>query len=162
MPPDRIISSPLSRAAQTAAILGERLALPITTLDELLEFDNGALAGLTYAEGAARYPAPPGGRRVHEPVPGGECDITFRARAELLWSRLASETPHGQRLAIVAHGGIINMLFRAFVNFPLDTPTRCVTGDTSIHLWRLEGAARYILFTNRADHLAGTDAPQNW
>ena len=54
------------------------------------------------------------------------------------------------------------MLFRAFVNLPLDTPIRCVTGDTGIHLGRLEGSARYILFTNRADHLAGADAPQNW
>ncbi len=162
VPPDRILSSPLRRAAETAAILGVQLALPVVHLDELMEFNNGVLAGLTYAEGAARYPAPPGGRKAHEPVPDGECDITFRARAELLWSRLVDETPRGQRLAIVAHGGIINMLFRAFVNLPLDTPVRCVTGDTGIHLWRIEGSARYILFTNRADHLAGTDASQNW
>ena len=62
-PPDYIVSSPLQRAKQTAAIIGEKSSLNIRLLDELMEFNNGLLAGLPYEEAARKYP-PKRGRNL--------------------------------------------------------------------------------------------------
>lgn len=153
LPPNAIYASPLRRAAETAEILAQQAGVAVYYDDDLMEFNNGVLAGLPFTEAAERYPEPIGGYKAHEPVPGGESDITFRARAEIVWSRLLSETVDGQRIAIVAHGGIISRLFQCFLNLPLQTDLRLVTSDTGIHLWRIEGANRYVVFANRSDHV---------
>jgi 2,3-bisphosphoglycerate-dependent phosphoglycerate mutase len=72
----------------------------------------------------------------------------------MVWSRLVSNATEGQRLGIVAHGGIISRLYQCFLNLPMQTDVRLVTGDTGLHLWRIEAMHRYILFANRCDHLA--------
>lgn len=162
LPPDVLYSSPLRRAAETAETLSSRLDLAVAYEEDLMEFDNGLLAGLTSAEAAERYPEPSGGHKPHEPVPGGECDITFRARAELVWSRILHGAAPGQRIAIVAHGGLISRLFQCFLGLPTVSEVRLVTGDTGIHLWRIEGDRRYVLFANRSDHLNRADSAHNW
>ncbi len=162
LPLDVLYSSPLRRAAETAGMLSARLQLPVAYEDDLMEFDNGLLAGLTSAEAAERYPEPVGGHSPHETVPGGECDITFRARAELVWSRILYAAVPGQRVGIIAHGGLISRLFQCFLGLPAVSEVRLVTGDTGIHLWRVEGDRRYVLFTNRSDHLDRADSARNW
>ena len=160
VPPDVIFASPLKRAAETAQILADRLKLDVCFDDDLMEFDNGLQAGLTFAEANERFPVPAGGYKPHERVPGGESEIAFQARAELVWSGLMSTAVPGQRIAIVAHGGIITRLFRCFLQLPMSTHVRAGTGDTGIHLWRVFDDNRYVVFMNRADHLAclGQDA----
>lgn len=155
LPPDVIFASPLKRAAETAQILADRLTLDVCFDDDLMEFDNGLQAGLTFAEADERYPVPEGGYKPHERVPGGESEIAFGARAELAWSGLLSTAEQGQRIAIVAHGGIITRLFRCFLQLPLCTNVRAGTGDTGIHLWRVFDDNRYVVFMNRSGHLAG-------
>ncbi|HET6877442.1 MAG TPA: bifunctional RNase H/acid phosphatase [Jatrophihabitans sp.] len=51
-----VVSSPLSRALQTAELIAERLHLPVREVDDLAETDFGAFEGLTVAEARARYP----------------------------------------------------------------------------------------------------------
>ena len=46
----RIISSPLKRAAETAAIINERFGLPIEFRPELMELSYGSLAGKTWEQ----------------------------------------------------------------------------------------------------------------
>jgi 2,3-bisphosphoglycerate-dependent phosphoglycerate mutase len=161
-PPAVLYASPLRRAAETAEILCRHIGVPVQYDEGLMEFDNGALAGLTWAEAAARYPEPPGGYKPHEPVPDGECDLTFRVRAEMVWSRLVNSAAEGQRLGIVAHGGIISRLCHSFLNLPMQTNVRLVTGDTGLHLWRIESTQRSILFANRTDHLATDISDHKW
>jgi 2,3-bisphosphoglycerate-dependent phosphoglycerate mutase len=156
-PPTVLYASPLRRAAETAEILSRHIGVPVQYDDELMEFNNGALAGLTWAEAAARYPMPKGGYKPHEPVPDGECALLFRARAAMVWSRLVSNATDGQRLGIVAHGGIISRLYQCFLNLPMQTDVHLVTGDTGLHLWRIDGTQRSILFANRCDHLSPED-----
>ncbi len=113
-----------------------------------MEFNNGALAGLPYEEADRLYPLPPGGRPPHERVPGGESMLEFRLRAEEVWSRLTTKHADAGRLLIVAHGGMKSMLFRAFARLPVDTEVWLHTGDTGVHLWRVDGPKRSILFAN--------------
>lgn len=49
-PIDAVCSSPLGRAATTASVVAEALGLEVAYLDELVELDQGAFAGLTDAE----------------------------------------------------------------------------------------------------------------
>jgi 2,3-bisphosphoglycerate-dependent phosphoglycerate mutase len=78
--------------------------------------------------------------------------LEFRFRAEEVWSRLAAHAEAG-RLLIVSHGGMINMLYRAFLGLPVGVEGWVDTGDTGMHLWRVDGTQRDILFTNRLAHL---------
>jgi 2,3-bisphosphoglycerate-dependent phosphoglycerate mutase len=160
--PAAIVSSPLKRAAETAQIVGAACGLAIVYDEGLMEWNNGELAGLPYEEADRLYPLPEGGRLPHERVPGGESMLEFRFRAEEVWSRLVSQYADAGRLLLVLHGGMINMLFRAFLGLALGEEGWVDTGDTGMHLWRVDGPQRDILFANRLAHLdvsGGTATP---
>lgn len=151
-PLEHIFSSPLKRARETAEIIAAPLQLPVFSDDRLMERDNGKLAGMLRSEALEKYPYPPEGRRPHEKIHGGESDIAFRARIEDFFSELCSKPP-APRVGIVAHGGSINMLFRAFLNLPMDVNVYLGTGDTGIHFWHISDKYRQILFNNYLSHL---------
>jgi len=151
-PLEYVISSPLKRARETAEVIAGPLQLAIHTDDRLMERDNGKLAGMLRSEALEKYPYPPEGRRPHEQIHGGESDITFRTRVEAFFSELC-HSPPAHRVGIVAHGGSINMLFRAFLNLPLDVNIYLATGDTGIHFWHISDKYRQILFNNHLAHL---------
>lgn len=106
-----------------------------------------------------RYPMPDGGRRAYEAVPGGESALAFRYRVDLFWSRLTCNCVEGERILLVAHGGTISMLFHAFLELPVGSNVGLLTSDTGLHLWRIEGSRRTVLFANSPAHLAGDSAP---
>jgi 2,3-bisphosphoglycerate-dependent phosphoglycerate mutase len=107
---DRIISSPLVRASETAEIVGEILGTPVETDPDWMEMDNRPLAGLTYEEGKVQYP-PPAFRNPYEPFHGvGESDWEIYCRAARAVEKVVRRGP-GSTL-VVAHGGILNMALR--------------------------------------------------
>lgn len=63
-PPEMIISSPLRRASQTAFILQGGIGCELKIDDDLMEFNNGVLAGLAKEEAIIKYPIPKGGRPI--------------------------------------------------------------------------------------------------
>ncbi|MBI5035467.1 MAG: histidine phosphatase family protein [Chloroflexi bacterium] len=150
---DRIVSSPQKRAIETAHIIAQTCSLDVATDDALMEFDSGVLAGMLKSDAAVKYPKPEGGRRPHESLPGGESMIAFRARVQTVFSRLLSAAQPDQRTAIVAHGGTITMLFRAFLDLPMSDDVWLTTDETGMHLWRIDGAQRRIVFSNSLAHL---------
>ena len=105
---DRIVTSPLSRALQTAEAIGSALDLPVTTDDRLMEYDFGELSGLTAREVAERYPGwswlIDGADTPRDMLPGEEGWPSFDARiAEAFADLMALE---GQTV-VVTHGGAI-------------------------------------------------------
>ena len=132
-PPQMIFSSPLRRAAQTAEILGNTLNISINYDDSLCEMNIGIWAGLKKEEAFQKFPFPSGGFKPHERVPDGESGIEVRARAEQAWSRLISTCAECPRIAVISHGTLIMMLFRAFLNLPIDSGVGIKTDDTGIH-----------------------------
>lgn len=161
--PCRIVSSALARAKETAETVAALLGVPVEYEPDLIERNNGELANLTKAEAHARGLIPPERPDYlpHESVAGGETLIEFGARAETFWSRLLSQSKAGQRILIVSHGQMIEMLFRCFLNLPLDDCVRLMTSDTGIHDWSLRGLERRIRFSNSQVHLdlAGMKSP---
>ncbi len=152
-PPNAIVASPLCRAAETARCIAGRVALPVALDDALREKGNGVYAGLTFEDARQRYPRPEGGWKDHEAPPGGESRIAFHGRVREYWSRLVATEPAPRRLAIVTHGGVIQMLLLCFLGLPLDSPVRIGALDASIHLWRLDQAERRLLLANVQTHL---------
>ncbi len=151
--PDFILSSTLQRASRTAQILAGRTGVEATFLPELMEFNNGLVAGLSHEEADARYPRPPV-IRPHESYYQQESLIQFRYRAEEVLSSILYGHPPESRVAVVTHGGMINMLFRCFLRLPMDSDFSIATADTGVHLWVVrDDQSRHIAFLNSTKHL---------
>lgn len=150
----RIYTSPLKRAHQTASHLAEATGLALTVEDDLMEFNNGLLAGLDRETARRLYPPVPG-LPPHEAVYGQEPAHTFRFRAERALSRVLSEGGEEDTVAVVSHGGMINQLYRAFLELPVDSSFFAFTGDTGVHEWLVKPEGRGVAFANRCQHAAG-------
>ncbi|MGL5675587.1 MAG: histidine phosphatase family protein [Cellulosilyticaceae bacterium] len=149
---DLILSSPLKRARRVAELIQEEVGAEVLYWDELMEFNNGLLAGMDRKEADEKYPLPDH-EYPHSEYYEKESRIAFRMRAETVMSKLIHEYSDYKRIVIVSHGGTINMLFRSFMNLPMDAKVGIRFQDTSVNLWKLEGPIRYIEYINRVDHL---------
>ncbi|CAG7648703.1 Phosphoserine phosphatase 1 [Paenibacillus allorhizosphaerae] len=101
-PPQLIWASTLRRASETAAIVADKVKCPVQYEDDLMELNNGILAGLSFEE-AKKYPLPRK-LKLHERIENGESAIEFRMRIEAVFSKIVSSANH-ERIAIVSHGG---------------------------------------------------------
>ena len=151
-PLEAIVSSPLRRARETAEIIAAPLQLKISSDERLSDFDNGCLSGMLRSEALLKFPYPAEGRKSYERFHGGETGLELRSRIESFFAELCDHPP-AQRIGIVAHSSVINMLFRAFLNLPLEVNVHLGTGDTGIHFWHLNDKYRQILFSNYLGHL---------
>lgn len=105
-----IYSSPLRRALETAAAVGERTGLNPVPLDDLREVDVGAWTGLSRSEVEARFPE--AFRRWLDGGQGWEdgesyADMSYRVLSAL--RRLAEAHPD-EELLVVSHGGPIRAI----------------------------------------------------
>jgi broad specificity phosphatase PhoE len=103
---DVIVSSPLSRAFETASIIASLIGLPEPTpIDGLVERNYGEAEGMTGPELESVYPS-------DSPVPGREerSDVKVRVLAAL--HELARDYP-GKNVVVVAHGGVIRSVLHS-------------------------------------------------
>lgn len=153
---DYIICSPLKRAKRTAEIIGQKfLQIPLV-VKELMEMDNGKLAGLTFEEANEKYPLTEDSNRIYRPIPGGESIIDFRMRIEKFWHKFRDENLEidvQKTICIVAHGGTISMLYKSILGLPVDTNVKVPTADTGIHIIEVTMEATVILKANSIEHL---------
>jgi probable phosphoglycerate mutase len=95
-----LIASPLSRAAETARLIGEQVGLGDPELEpRLVERDYGAAEGLTGPEIDLQFPE-------GADVPRREAREAVAARALAALHDLAARHP-GEAIIVVAHGGVI-------------------------------------------------------
>ena len=151
-PPDVILSSPLKRASSTAQILQQKIGCDLKYEEDLMEFNNGVLAGLPRKEAAIKYPLPEGGRPIHIPIEGGESELEFRYRAERIAHKIVHDYKDYKRVAIVSHGGLISNFIKALLN-QSNSKVVYPTGDTGIHLLEIRGDLRIVRFMNKQEHL---------
>jgi 2,3-bisphosphoglycerate-dependent phosphoglycerate mutase len=152
-PPDIIWTSTLKRASETAEILADEVSCMLMKEPNLMEFNNGVLAGLPREVAAAKYPLPPGGRKPHERIQNGESDIEFRMRAEMVLSKILTESYAVARIAVVSHGGMISNLLKTILQLPVNAKVNFSTGDTGLHLLRKKGDIVYLVSLNNTEHL---------
>lgn len=131
---DAIISSPLRRAAATAAIAATELGLTADTDDDLRETDFGEWEGSTLAEIQQRWPAAAAAWQ-HNPEqapPGGESFADTARRVHLACDRLLRDHP-GQRVLVVSHVTPIKIMLCRALDVPLAALYRMYLGSACIN-----------------------------
>lgn len=150
----KIYASTLTRAKQTAQHLSNKTGIPIIFDENLMEFNNGLLAGLPRAVVREKYPEVPD-LPIDKAVYGQESQVEFRQRAENALSKIMNEAENDETVAIVSHGGMINQLYRSFFNMPIDCVYFFNTADTGIHIWSLTDRERRVIKANYEEHTKG-------
>ena len=146
----KLYNSTLKRAQQTAEHLALKTQAPLIPDENLMEFNNGLIAGLKHKVADEKYPqvkVP-----VHSAVYEQESKLEFRYRAEYMLSKLISENEDEDTIAVVTHGGMINQLYYAFLKLPVESEFAFWTGDTGIHEWIVGENARILVRANFIPH----------
>lgn len=119
-----LYASDLRRAWDTAGEIGRWLGLQAVSTPELRERRYGVFEGLTYAEAARRYPegyAAFEGRNADYDFENGESLTAMFARVTGKLSEIADRHP-GQSVAVVVHGGVLDVINRFVRGNPLEIP----------------------------------------
>ena len=131
---DAIVTSPLRRAATTAAIAASELGLTAATDDDLRETDFGEWEGFTLAEIQQRWPAAVAAWQ-HNPEqapPGGESFADTARRVQQACDRLLRDH-RGQTVLVVSHITPIKILLCRALDVPLTTLYRMYLGSACIN-----------------------------
>ncbi len=116
-----LYSSDLSRAAETAEILADRLGLPVVYDARLREYDYGQWSGLTWDEIGAvlrqtgAVSSPDAG---WPSIPGEEGQESFHRRLIAALDDIRAGHRDGEVVGIVAHGGSLGVLLSHLLGIP--------------------------------------------
>lgn len=159
---DVVVSSPLRRTRETAAIAAESLGLPVTLDEGLAEAAFGAWDGLTFDEVRERYPDDlETWLASAEAAPtGGESYASVHRRAQAVKARLMLAHPGGTVLA-VSHVTPIKMLARDSLDAPMHVIHRLQLAPASFTTisWWADGmsALQQLSYVPEALQLADDD-----
>ncbi|MFP5398256.1 MAG: histidine phosphatase family protein [Gammaproteobacteria bacterium] len=119
-----VYASDLARAADTAAALAASRGLPLRRHAALRERAFGVFEGLGFDEIERRWPGQALAWRRRDPdfgPEGGETLRDFYTRCVDAVLALAARHP-GEQIAVVAHGGVLDCLYRAATRIELQAP----------------------------------------
>ncbi|MGZ8939210.1 MAG: histidine phosphatase family protein [Limisphaerales bacterium] len=145
----RIISSPLERALETAEPLATKTGLKIEIAPEIVEIDFGDWTGKEMKELEAspawnKFNLYRSGTRI----PNGETMIEAQARMIAFLEKLRRENSN-RVIALFSHGDPIKLVFAYFLGVPLDLFTRIEISPGSYSILRLEDRGPQVLAINR-------------
>ncbi len=134
-----VYSSDLLRAWDTARAISERTGTPLVTDEGLRERGFGVFQGKTFAEIEQHLPEDALRWRKRDPhwaPPGGESLLQMRERVQATLDTLAARHP-GEQIVLVAHGGVMDLLYRAATGLDLQAPRTWQLGNTAVNrlLW---------------------------
>ena len=118
-----IYSSNLQRSIESARILADMAGLEPRIVPDLRELGFGAWEGLTYEQITEEYPEEFAAWRKsynRKGPPGGESMATLRRRVINALDQILACHKDGERLAIVAHGGVNRVILCHFLGLPLN------------------------------------------
>ena len=148
--PDVVVSSDLARARATAEAIASFNEVPLILDPALRERSFGTFEGMTHLEVEQLWPEQSRRWRSRDPdfAPGdGESLRVFYARCVDATLRIAHEHA-GKTIVLVAHGGVLDCLYRAASRVELDAP----------RIWQLDNAAiNRMLHTESGLTLVGWD-----
>ena len=138
-----LYSSDLLRAWDTALSIANATGLPVQTVEGLRERGFGVFEGKTFQEVEAQWPEQALRWRKREPAfepDGGESLLRFRERITQATQALAAQHP-GEQIVVVAHGGVMDVLYRAATRQEIQAPRTWDLGNATINrlLWTPEG-----------------------
>ncbi len=152
---DRIYSSPLSRALETARILGENRNLKIETEEAFIDIDFGRWQGLSHQKV----------REAHKDLyemwlsnpqtvtfPEGESLETVRTRSGKALEEIVKNHP-GETLAIVSHRVLNKVLLCAVLGVELSHFWYIRQDTCAINVFEYKDGAFYLTLLNDTCHL---------
>ena len=151
-----LYSSDLSRAWDTATAIARASGHEIRREPALRERTFGVFEGLTYDEMAQRYPdehARFSGRDPDYAVPGGESPRQFFDRSLACLENIAAAHA-GASVVVVTHGLVLDTLYRAARNLPMEAKRDAPLLNASLNTFRRTEAAWIEVSWGDVAHLA--------
>ena len=138
-----VYTSDLQRAHATAQAIAQASGAPLVAEPGLRERSFGELEGRTFAEIEAELPEQARRWRQRDPhfaPTGGETLVQLRERIAATTHRLAAQHTE-QLIVLVAHGGVLDMLYRLATGLDLQAPRTWLVTNASINrlLWTPQG-----------------------
>ena len=133
--PAVLITSDLGRARETMAPLAHATGLTPQVDPALRERCYGAFEGRTWPEIEREFPAEYAAHLSGDPTvkaEGGESLQDFHDRAVAALTRIAEQSA-GEKVVVVAHGGVLGMLYRHIMNIPLAAPRNYAMPNASLN-----------------------------
>jgi probable phosphoglycerate mutase len=141
---DAIYASDLSRAHTTAQAIAQAMGRTVSTHAGLRERHFGVFQGRTFAEVEAELPDHAWHWRKRTPdwtpPEGGESLLALRERIVNTVDELAARHT-GEQIVLVAHGGVLDILYRAATRLDLQAPRTWQLTNTAVNrlLWTPQG-----------------------
>lgn len=134
---DAVISSPLSRARESAQCIADRLKLEVCLDPRLMEINAGIFQGHCWREIDEQFPGEAARWRSQDPdyrIPGGESRRDLMARSQAAFCAIHEAS---YRCAIVvAHGGSLSAAIKALLEIPPKrNPFKLNNGSISTVIW---------------------------
>lgn len=139
-----VYSSDLARAHQTACVIAATQGLPVQAHTGLRERHFGDFQGRTWTELEVEEPEATRAWRTRVPefAPrgGGETLLQLRERIRSVLNEIAARHP-GEQIVVVAHGGVLDMVYRLATGLELQAPRTWTVENAAINrlLWTPEG-----------------------
>ena len=138
-PIQAIYTSDLARAWETAQYVSRATGVELTKEIGLRERGFGDFEGKTFAEIEQLLPEQSLRWRKRDPEfspAGGESLVALRARVVEAAQRLAA-LHAGEQIALVGHGGVMDVLYRAATRLDIQAPRTWALGNAAINrlLW---------------------------
>ena len=154
-----VYASDLSRARDTAAAIAQRTGARLALDTGLRERGFGEFEGHDFEAIRERWPEGAERWRRRDPgfgPAGGETLQGFHERCVQAALRLAAQHP-GESIALVAHGGVLDCLYRAATGQSLAAPRTWQLGNATVNrlLWTPSGFS--LVGWNDAAHLDALD-----
>ncbi len=155
-PPDRILTSPLTRAASIARGLAERTGAPLGIREALTEMDVGETEGLPFAEMRARFPDFLEQWRAPDPsdvrMPGGESLAQVASRLEPLIAELRA-LPDEHTVVAVSHNFVVRLLICRLLGLEIAAFRAFSVDLASVSTLSLRGEWASLRSLNDTSHL---------
>jgi probable phosphoglycerate mutase len=147
-----VYSSPMQRARETAAFVGEACGLPVTLDDAIDEIDFGAWSGRAFSE----LDGQPDWRRWNEDrgrkrPPGGESMAEVQARVARWLEGVMGRHP-GQAVAAVSHADVIKAAVAHALGLPIHFHDRFEISPGSATTLVATGAGLKVWAVNEVRH----------
>lgn len=155
-----LVCSDLMRAQETARPVAQN-RLPDQGLSPVLEVglreqSFGVIEGMLVADIKAQYPnewAQWTQFDADYAFEGGESVRQFHTRVLTAVRALAQQYPQ-QTVAVVTHGGVLDMIYRSAMALPLSGPRQSLIPNAGLNRVRVDGDAIHILDWADTQHLA--------
>jgi 2,3-bisphosphoglycerate-dependent phosphoglycerate mutase len=153
---DAVYCSDLQRAQQTAKPFADALGLPLKLNEGLRERLYGDFQAHSGEEIRAKYPSEYADWQSHNPdfePPGGESQRAFSQRVLSVVEPIVAAHPGG-RIAVVAHGGVLDCIYRFVRGLPLDVPRDWPLLNSSINVVDFESGQTKVVCWGDVAHLS--------